>query len=420
MSYYENQQWPAAVAQPAWEQQTPPARSGASSAVPREETAAFGTQIEEVDRAIDNLVKSGKMFSGPGRRESMPIGGPVRAFQEQFDPRMPIPPRHHSVTDFGDSRSFSGSNLQNFYANQRHVPSRGASEVEQVMQAKRRMAAQRERELRNYHQEQQYNRSVLAEISSFGSKSDRAMSPGSGMSDDERRELIARQRSALYGEGASFSENGGFDENGTPRPGTQGSANPVAPGLRGHSPLAFDHFSASQGSNQGDANQVVGGDGQQAASQQGQGQQRSRANSTSSPSSQPTSSFSIFESTAQQSSRTSTSSPGGSPPRQGGKAPISSGVAPIGTRPNGQPTNPALNKRSTTPLPSPLSYGFAASEENTGNEKERSAATGQPNENGTSGAPAAQGTTGTSGLGWGAKSGVWGKNSLGVQASVWG
>jgi hypothetical protein len=28
-----------------------------------------------------------------------------------------------------------------------------------MMQAKRRMAAQRERELRNYHQEQQYNRS---------------------------------------------------------------------------------------------------------------------------------------------------------------------------------------------------------------------------------------------------------------------
>lgn len=28
-----------------------------------------------------------------------------------------------------------------------------------MLQAKRRMAAQRERELRNYHQEQQYNRS---------------------------------------------------------------------------------------------------------------------------------------------------------------------------------------------------------------------------------------------------------------------
>ena len=80
-------------------------------------------------------------------------------------------PRHHSVSDFGggDSRTYSPSNLQSFYATQRHShggnsahgqhqPSR-ASEAEQVMQAKRRMAAQRERELRNYHQEQQYNRS---------------------------------------------------------------------------------------------------------------------------------------------------------------------------------------------------------------------------------------------------------------------
>lgn len=71
------------------------------------------------------------------------------------------PPRPHaSGSDFGgDNRSYSGSNLQNFYATQRHQPSRGANEAEQVMQAKRRMAAQREKELRNYHQEQQYNRS---------------------------------------------------------------------------------------------------------------------------------------------------------------------------------------------------------------------------------------------------------------------
>jgi hypothetical protein len=117
----------------------------------------------EVDRAIDNLVKSGKMFGGmAGRRDSMPVTGvAARTFPEQFDPRMGGPPRHHSVSDFGgnDARSFSGSNLQNFYASQRHQPSRGANEAEQVMQAKRRMAAQRERELRNYHQEQQYNRS---------------------------------------------------------------------------------------------------------------------------------------------------------------------------------------------------------------------------------------------------------------------
>ena len=39
----------------------------------------------EVDRAIDNLVKSGKMFNVPGRRDSMPLaGGAPRAFPEQF------------------------------------------------------------------------------------------------------------------------------------------------------------------------------------------------------------------------------------------------------------------------------------------------------------------------------------------------
>jgi len=85
MSYYDNQQW-SASGQPSWEQQTPPARSGASSAVPREDSTAFSTQIEEVDRAIDNLVKSGKMFNmpGAGRRDSMPMVGPSRTFPDQF------------------------------------------------------------------------------------------------------------------------------------------------------------------------------------------------------------------------------------------------------------------------------------------------------------------------------------------------
>ncbi|KAF8859888.1 hypothetical protein BDZ45DRAFT_346942 [Acephala macrosclerotiorum] len=408
MSYYDNQQWQAS-GQPSWEQQTPPARSGASSAVPREDSAAFMTQLEEVDRAIDNLVKSGKMFNMPaGRRDSMPTVGPPRgAFPEQFDPRMAAgPPRHHSVSDFGDARSFSGSNLQSFYASQRHQPSRGANEAEQVMQAKRRMAAQRERELRNYHQEQQYNRSIVAEISGFGGKPDRTMSPSSGMSEEERRELIARQRSALYGEGAGFSENGGFDENGTPRPGTQGSGSQSATGIRGHSPLAFDHYN-TQGQSE-NSNQQGQGE-PQSATGQAPGQQRSRANSTSSPSSNPTSSFSLFESAAQQSSRTSTSSPGGSPPRQGGKPQTSSNVAPIGTRPSGQAPNPALNKRSTTPLPSPLSYGFAANDDGDKDGRTTSAASN----------PNAQGQQD---LGWGTKSQVWGKSALGsnIQASVWG
>lgn len=47
--------------------------------------------------------------------------------------------------------------MQNYYASQRFQGR--PNEVDPMMQAKRRMAAQRERELRNYHQEQQYNRS---------------------------------------------------------------------------------------------------------------------------------------------------------------------------------------------------------------------------------------------------------------------
>ena len=75
-----------------------------------------------------------------------------------------MPPRHHSVGDYEHMRPGSGGSLQSFYANQRHQPRQ--SEAEQMMQTKRRMAAQRERELRNYHQEQQYNRrqSYLAKM----------------------------------------------------------------------------------------------------------------------------------------------------------------------------------------------------------------------------------------------------------------
>ncbi len=65
--------------------------------------------------------------------------------------------RHHSVSEFDPTRPHPGSNLQNYYAHQRFQPR--PSEAEQMLQQKRRMAAQRERELRNYHQEQQYNRS---------------------------------------------------------------------------------------------------------------------------------------------------------------------------------------------------------------------------------------------------------------------
>jgi len=122
----------------------------------------------EVDRAIDNLVKSGKFYT-PGPRPMLaPVG---RGFSEFGAPDAtrsrgasltdpPGPRMHggrHSVSDFDPNRSPSASNLQSFYASQRHQGRHG--DPDQMMQAKRRMAAQRERELRNYHQEQQYNRS---------------------------------------------------------------------------------------------------------------------------------------------------------------------------------------------------------------------------------------------------------------------
>lgn len=424
MSYYENSQW-SAGGQTTWEHQTPPARSGASSTVPREEAAAFVSQIEEVEKAIDNLVKSGKMFTVPGRHNHN---------------RMPSGPgsRPHSVGGFEDARGpHQGSNLSNFYANQRHQSSRGSNEAEQMMQAKRRMAAQRERELRNYHQEQQYNRTaVLSDMNSYN-KPDRTLSPGSNMSEDERRELIARQRSALYGEG-QFSEGGAYvDETGAVRPGppTHHVVPSAASGLRGPSPLAYE-YGRTPSSNQGDAQsqqqQQAQGPGAPEGSQAAMvaANDRSRANSNASPLSNAGSraAFDAPPSQSQQSqqggapiTRASTSSPNGSPSSNkqsaGGAA-----VAPIGTRPSGagSPSNPALanKQRSTTPLPSPLSHGYSAS--STGNGDDKSGNVGSSNTPQSATAGPESGNVGISG--WGGRPGVWGnKSGLGsVQASVWG
>ncbi|KAJ1336017.1 hypothetical protein MN608_02765 [Microdochium nivale] len=411
--YYGESQWPNGPAhnQPSWDHQTPPppSRSGASSVNPREDAGAFTHQLEEVDRAIDNLVKSGKMFGGSGRREF----DLVLACESLRYKRYPLHksdgsghdssqltpltdsrgasahggPRSHS--DFGgDARGPPGQhgpNLQNFYASQRQQSSRGSNEAEQMMQAKRRMAAQRERELRNYHQEQQYNRSNSLELPN---KTERAHSPGN-MSEDDRRDLIARQRSALYGEGAFV------DEHGTSRPAGPGlSSGPSS--HRGPSPLAYDYT-------QGNAS----------ASADSGSHRHTRAASNASP--QSTTLGAFDGASGQQASRTTNSSPtGGSPPHHGGppgKANQSSNtVAPIGTRPSGgsQASNPALGKRSTTPLPSPLSQGYSAGDV-------------ESKDGAKVGAPKSQSGAGADGYnGWGNRSGWGNKSNLGVQASVWG
>ena len=235
------------------------------------------------------------------------------------------------------------------------------------------------------------------------------MSPSTStsMSEDDRRDLIARQHRALYGEKSNMYNN---DPN-TSRPTSQDARVSSATGLRGSSPLAFDPF-GNGGQKSGEpAVQMSSRDGAQNKDSGAPGTQRSRANSPSSPSSNPTTSFSLFEK-GQQSSRTSNSSPGGSPPRQGAKATPTGGVAPIGTRPNQNQAQGSNNmqKRATTPLPSPLSYGYTASDSNNNNERSTSVSSNPPSDN--------KGV----GLGWGSNSGVWGnsKGSLGVQASVWG
>jgi hypothetical protein len=169
MSFYTSNEssWAAPGRQPTWEQQATPSRSATASALSQHPDAnAFASQFEEIDRATDNLMKSGKwlpgpamaVVAGPGRRESMPP--PNRAFDFAGDPRLGGgPPRHQSVSsELSNTERPGSAGLQSFYAGQR-FPGRQQSEAEQVLQAKRRMAAQRERELRNYHQEQQYNRS---------------------------------------------------------------------------------------------------------------------------------------------------------------------------------------------------------------------------------------------------------------------
>lgn len=211
------------------------------------------------------------------------------------------------------------------------------------------------------------------------------------MSEDDRRELIARQHRALYGDNANMYNADGA------RAQSQDVRVPSAG--RGPSPLAFDPFGQAQAGAEGAVQMPP----------------RDRAENTASPISNPPAQqpFGLLNE-AQQSSRTSNSSPGGSPPLTGGQKGSVSGVAPIGTRPA---QAPGLNKRSTTPLtPSSLSYGFNASEGQNANKDDRStsAASNPP-------IAADKGVTGLGGN-WGSNSGVWGsgKSTLAVQPSVWG
>ncbi|KJY01803.1 hypothetical protein TI39_contig278g00042 [Zymoseptoria brevis] len=407
MAYYDNDNssWSAQGRQPSWEnQQRAPSRSATSSAMSqRYESSAFASQFEEIERATDNLIKSGKWYPGQAQGGAGGVGagarreGSIPAAGRNFDfssadPRLGGgPSRNPSVSDFDAARP-SSAGLQGFYAGQR-FPGGRQSEAEQVLQAKRRMAAQRERELRNYHQEQQYNRKT---VSSSKASTDRSNSPAA-MSEEDRRELIARQHRALYGENSSM-----YNADGTR---AQGPDVRSPSDGRGPSPLAHGAFGKQVPSSVEGSVQMP---------------PRDRAENTTSPVSHPPSQqFGLIHDS--QSNRQSSSSPGASPPLvQGqGQKGGAGAVAPIGTRPPpGAGNQGAMNKRATTPLtPSSLSYGFNANDGQNANANNVERTTSGPTN------PGMTAEKNVSGLGnWGSSSGGWGsgKNNLAVQPSVWG
>ncbi|PHH68247.1 hypothetical protein CDD80_144 [Ophiocordyceps camponoti-rufipedis] len=351
MSYYDSPQW-SGPAQNNWDHQAAaaaaPVRAAGASGPQPQDDFAYSYQFDEVDRAYENLQKSGKGYAMGGRRPDVRVSHGAG-------------PRSHPVNTFDEARGPQPPSLHTFYASQRHQPSRGNNEAEQFMQSKRRMAAQRERELRNRHTEQQYQRNDLTEPAQHGNKH---------MSEEETRELIARQRSALYGEGPFADKSSYVDESGNIRPGAPRPSGP--PSLRGPSPLTFDGIGrASSGPDATSPASIA--DHAAAAGPS------PRPQSTTSPQT----SGKPFDGAVGTQSRTSSSSPTrASPPRDlapGSKSgQHSTTVAPIGTRPSASSSSAtAAGKRSTTPLTSPG--------------------------------------------GWGRGNGVWGQSSgLGAQASVWG
>lgn len=375
MSFYDAQPWAAAQGrQPTWDQQKPASRSEDTSSVPAESPAAFLTQIEEVERAIDNLTKSGKIFPGgpgphmgPARRDSFPVHG--RGYTE-IESRSGGPSRHQSVSEYDGGRPNSSVGLQGYYASQR-FQQRQQPDQDQMLQAKRRMAAQRERELRNYHQEQQYNRN------SASVKSERSLSPNA-VNDDDRRDLISRQHRALYGQESALYPGDGA----APRPSQDARASIG----RGPSPLAFDPFGMQK--TQSGADSAV-----QMPIRDQVGSISDRRPSISPPSASR-SNFGVGDNNSS-SAANSAASPITSPSIGSGNMPsiaTQGGMAPIGSRPT--QSTVATSKRSVTP-----------------NERSASAAS---NPNAADKTPALGG--------WGSSSGVWGasKNAMGVQASVWG
>ena len=230
-------------------------------------------------------------------------------------------------------------------------------------------------------------------------KSDRSMSP-STLSEEGRRELIARQRQALYGnEAPGFLPQGGFSDDGS-----NPSANiptSAASGPHGNSPRGVDPFGMTSQSNQGEGN----------TSTDVNRMEKSNSPSTSNA---PNQQFGL----PQKAPSPPTGEEGHS--RNISKsttAPVGGGMGPIGSRPSTQGQGPTqgINKRSTTPL-----YNFGSNNNNNDQSAADRAGSSNSNVNNNNNQKDNSNANAGSGMGtWGSGSGVWGSNKIGGTA-VWG
>lgn len=206
-------------------------------------------------------------------------------------------------------------------------------------------------------------------------KSDRSGSP-STLSEEGRRELIARQHRALYGpEGSGFAPQGQYGQESSGH--EQGQQQQPGQGaMRGPSPRGMDPF---------------GMPGQSDNMQQ----QSNDSKTTSPPNHQHGKAPS--PTTGEESNHSRTISKSNTVPS----------VGTIG-RPSTQQHMPAqsLNKRTTSPLPSSLNYGFGSSDQSNDRIPSNNSNNNSGQEKNSNPAVSA----------WGTGSGVWG-NKLG--AGVW-
>ena len=225
-------------------------------------------------------------------------------------------------------------------------------------------------------------------------KSDRSMSP-STLSEEGRRDLIARQHRALYGgDPAAFVGQVPFSpEDGHGRDLAGSVQGGVTGPPRGPSPRGTDPFSP-----QGEAGVASG-------------QDATRGEKIISPSTQAPG-FGTFDASNSGKAPTPPAADESSHSRQISKsttAPVMGGMGPIGSRPNAQQApNQSINKRTTSPLPSSLGYSFGGNEQNADRAGSANSANNQKESS-------------NAGMGgWGTGSGVWGSNKIGTQTSVWG